>query len=60
MKRFTFEIVIEEGNDEFWESITAGGKSGCDEVLEMVKNDLWQQGLDEQNCSIKLVKFVDN
>jgi hypothetical protein len=26
MKNFTFEIYIEEGNDEFWEEVEAAGR----------------------------------
>ena len=32
MKRYTFEIVVTEGNDEFWEEATAEGKTGCDDA----------------------------
>lgn len=46
---------MHEGDDEFWEEITADGKSGCDEVLGVVKEEL-------QNYfphSVKLIKFED-
>jgi hypothetical protein len=36
MKTYKFEVTVVEGNDEFWEEITADGKSGCDEVLNMI------------------------
>jgi len=34
MKTYKFEIIIEEGSDEFWESIQ--NRTGCDEVLEAI------------------------
>ena len=37
MKKYTFEVVIYEGNDESWEEITAAGKTGCDEDKENEK-----------------------
>lgn len=43
MKIYTIQVVIEEGNDEFWESLE--GKTGCDEVVELVKDALDQFGL---------------
>ena len=38
MKRYTVRVVIEEGSDEFWESI--GDGTGCDEVVSMAKDAL--------------------
>lgn len=57
MKRYTFEIVVEEGNDEFWESLE--GKSGCDEVKAMIVSQLFEIGLSEEyeNTKITLKKF---
>ena len=37
MKSYKFELIIKEGSDEFWEDITADGKTGCDEVLKEIK-----------------------
>ena len=55
MKEYTFEIIIEEGSDEWWEEITADGKSGCDEVLQNIKEKV---AYDFPN-SVKLIKFED-
>lgn len=56
MKQYTIEIVINEGSDEFWESIY--DKTGTDEVLSMVKDVLAQGGLfDGDNCKVTLKKF---
>ena len=40
MKRYTIEIVIEEGSDEFWEDICADGKTGCDELLKAIREEV--------------------
>ena len=56
MKTYTFEIVIEEGSDEWWEEITAEDKSGCDEVLAEVKEKVAYLFPE----SVKLTKFEDD
>lgn len=44
MKTYTYAVVIEEGNDEFWEQITAGGKSGCDDLRQEIQDALLERG----------------
>lgn len=57
MKRYTIEVVIDEGNDEFWESITG---SGCDEITSAVKDCLDSIGLSEgYGTTVKLISFID-
>lgn len=56
MKRYTLELVITEGNDEFWEEILIDGKTGCDDVTATIINGLHNCGLD---AAIKLVKYED-
>lgn len=46
MKKYVFEVVIEEGNDEFWEDLDFRGLSGCDEVTDMHKVCLEGFGID--------------
>ncbi len=41
MKTYTFELIIREGNDEFWEGIEG---AGCDEVTDNIKACLDEQG----------------
>jgi len=55
MKRYTIEIVIEQGSDEWWEEITADGKTGCDEVLDAIKTEVATYFPE----SVTLVSFTD-
>lgn len=57
MKTYTFELVIEEGNDEFWETITANGDSGCDAVRNEILDTLSWKGF---GCSVRLLGYSDN
>ena len=57
MKRYTVRVVIEEGSDEFWESLRSG--TGCDEVVTMVRDALQEAGLYTRQCTVSLAKFVD-
>lgn len=58
MKTYTLQVIIEEGNDEFWESLTA--VSGCDEVTEAVIDALDAIGFSEgYNASVRLVGYTN-
>ena len=60
MKKYTIEIVIHEGNDEFWNDISERGQTGCDEVKDSIEQCLTTQGYYVgDKCSIKLTKFED-
>ena len=54
MRKYTFEIVVEEGNDEFWESLKG---SGCDEVQAVVAEALESNGFMPENTTVRLVTF---
>lgn len=58
MKRYMFQVIVDEGCDEFWESLK--GKSGCDEVTEMLCGALEANGFDLSaygDCSVTLLSF---
>ena len=57
MKTYTFEVTVEEGCDEFWESITTGGNSGCDEVRKEILDKLTWAGFE---CAVRLVAYSDD
>ena len=57
MKKYTFEIVIEEGNDEFWEELVNDNKTGCDEILTDLNQILNQTGY---NNTVKLLKYENS
>jgi len=54
MKKYKFEVIIEEGSDEFWEESLKDDKSGCDEVLSAIYQDLGNW-----DAKIKLIEFTD-
>ena len=51
MKRYKFEIVIEEGYDEFWEQLQG---TGCDEMVDNVV-----AALGDWNPAVTLVEYKD-
>jgi len=56
MKQYTFEVIINEDNDEFWESIENKDISGCDDILEIIKSYIDNTNLTSR---VKLVEFSD-
>lgn len=57
MKRYTFEVVITEGNHEYWEEILAKGNTGCDELLDNLRSTLDESFANE--FEVRLVKYED-
>jgi hypothetical protein len=56
MRKYTFEIVLNEGNDEFWEELEG---TGCDQVKELVVDIFAQFGFTEEECEVTLKTFED-
>lgn len=59
MKEYVIQLIIREGYDEFWEELTANNKSGCDEILQEVKDCFAGTGLDFDMKDIKIIKYTD-
>lgn len=57
MKTYRFELIVSEGNDEEWERINDQGLSGCNEVLEMVREMLRDNP--QLDAAVRLVEFTD-
>ena len=55
MRKYTFEIVITEGNDEFWEGLKG---TGCDAIMTSLKATLDNEGWYDAEVTLK--KFEDN
>ncbi len=58
MKTYTITVTIEEGNDEFWEDINHMNASGCDTVVDLVRDALIMYGgFDSTNTKVELQSF---
>ena len=57
MKVYTLAVVIQEGCDEFWEGIEQRGSTGCNEVVQMVRDILFDAGLQPPDCTVTLQQF---
>ena len=57
MKKYTFEVIIKEGYDEWWEELLTNKKTGCEEILQDLEGTLDAVGLDAE---IRLIKYEDN
>jgi len=44
MKKYTFKLIVCEGDDEFWEDINNRKVTGCEDVTEVLKEVLASHG----------------
>jgi len=58
MKTYTFKVVIHEGSDEFWDEINKKKKTGCDEVVKLVRQALGEYGINNDDA-VTLTRFDD-
>ena len=56
-KTYTIRVTIQEGNDEFWESLR--GKCGADDVLSEVTIALANHGFAPSECYVHLERFEE-
>lgn len=57
-KRYVFKLVVDEGNDEFWESL--GLKSGCDEVEDLLVRALDNFFPEMEGLQLMLVNYENS
>lgn len=57
MKRFVFQIIIEEGNDEFWEGVEQNPGQGIEDLHTMIRESLATCALDDSE--IRLIEYTD-
>jgi len=57
MKRYIFQIIIEEGNDEFWEGVEEDPGNGISDLHKMITECLSGTGLGDSE--IKLIEYTD-
>lgn len=57
MKRFIFQITIEEGNDEFWEGVENDPGQGVIDLHTMIRECLEGTGLGDSE--IRLIEYTD-
>ena len=57
MKRYVFQVIIEEGNDEFWEGVEQDPSSGIADLLAMITECLNGTGLGDSE--VRLIEYTD-
>ena len=57
MKSYIFEVVIEEGNDEFWEELIKKNINGVVEVRQIILHALDEFGLINRKVVLKEYKY---
>lgn len=56
MKKYTFEVVIEEGNDEFWEGVD-DVEYGAEELCHCLQRLLDEHGFAHENTTVKVKDY---
>jgi hypothetical protein len=56
MKRYVFELIVEEGNNEYWEGLTSRNETDCDGMTEQLRDMLAEHGFEP---TVRLVKYED-
>lgn len=59
MRRYKFEINVEELNDECSEELDATNKTGCDDLIEILDGGLMSSLLG-YDYTVKLVEYTND
>ena len=51
-RRYKFEVIVDEGSDEFWESLDEKNSTGCDDVQTEI-----EMNLDALSPTVTLVEY---
>jgi hypothetical protein len=57
MKRYVFQIIIEEGNDEFWEEAEQDPGKAASDLHTMITECLDSTGLSD--ADVRLIEYSD-
>ena len=58
-KRYVFELIIKEGNDEFWEELQGSGVDEVTECVETALNNAGWQVDPEYGVTLKLTEYTN-
>lgn len=56
MKRYVFEVVIKEDNNQFWDDLEHQNSTGCDEILSDLETALLNT---IYNAKIRIIGYTD-
>ena len=57
MKRYTIEVIIESGSDEYWDELVMNNLSGADDIVKIVTEQVDEKFSGNAYC--RLVKYED-
>lgn len=58
LKTYTISVTVQESSDEFWDGLR--GKSGCDEVVQAVRDALADRGFaPDTGTNVRLARFEE-
>ncbi len=55
MSKYTIEVIIEGGGDEFWEELEKAGNSGADEIVAHVRAAV--EEVFPSDTNVRLIKY---
>lgn len=58
MKIYTFEVVIREGTEDFWDELREQNSTGADDVRQQLEDLIEQVGFFD--ADVKLLRYEDH